>query len=325
MSEDMEYPTDIDARAAKAKAAEWRDREDREDWSEEDQAALDAWLAESPANMVAYLRVDAAWNRADRLSALRTPSRNALAVLGGRLASFMRAALGLVVLGGVGFAAWHYFVPPGGQVFATALGSHRIIKLADGSRIELNTDTVARVDVTATRRLVSLEKGEAYFEIVHDPMHPLVVLAGKQRITDLGTKFSVRANADQIRIALVEGRAQFDTTDGHVEPPVLLTPGDVLVKSASAIVVTRETARNLADELSWRHGMLVFLHTPLADVARELNRYNNEKIVIADASVGRLTINGSFPATNVLSLTDTARDVFGLRVEKRGDEVVISR
>ena len=115
-----------------------------------------------------------------------------------RLASLMRAALGVVVLAGLGFAAWHYFAPPGGQVFATTLGSHRIIKLADGSRIELNTDTVARVDVTATRRLVSLEKGEAYFEIVHDPVHPLVVLAGKQRITDLGTKFSVRANGDQI-------------------------------------------------------------------------------------------------------------------------------
>ena len=67
-------------------------------------------------------------------------------------------------------------------------------------------------------------------------------------------------------------------------------------------------------------------HATLAGCSpRELVRYNSEKIVIADAGVGRLTINGSFPATNVLSLTDTARDVFGLRVEKRGDEVVISR
>jgi transmembrane sensor len=172
---------------------------------------------------------------------------------------------------------------------------------------------------------VSLEKGEAYFEIVHNAAHPLVVLAGRQRITDLGTKFLIRTNSDQIRVALVEGRAQFDTTDGRLQPPVLLTPGDVLVKSASAIVVTKETGRTLAGELSWRHGMLVFLHTPLADVARELNRYNSEKIIIADAGVARLTMNGSFPANSLSSFTDTARDVFGLRVETRGSEIVISR
>jgi transmembrane sensor len=318
---------EIGARSAKASAAEWRNRKDREDWSAQDQTALDAWLAVSSANMVAYLRVDAAWNRADRLSALhRSPRKTVMAALGSRIAPlFFRGAAAFAVLAGIGAAAWIYFSPPSGQVFATATGGHKTIKLADGSRIELNTDTVLRADVTAERRIVSLEKGEAYFEIVHNSAHPLIVLAGRQRITDLGTKFLVRTNSDQIRIALVEGRAQFDTTDGRVQPPVLLTPGDVLVKSASAIVVTKETGRNLADELSWRHGMLVFLHTPLVDVARELNRYNSRKIVIADASVGRLTMNGSFPATSVSSFTDTARDIFGLRVENRGGEIVISR
>jgi transmembrane sensor len=70
--------------------------------------------------------------------------------------------------------------------------------------------------------------------------------------------------------------------------------------------------------------MLTFLHTPLSEVARELNRYNREKIVIADASVARLTMNGAIPATSVSAFTNTARDVFGLRVETHGNEIVIS-
>ncbi len=46
--------------------------------------------------------------------------------------------------------------------------------------------------------------------------------------------------------------------------------------------------------------------------------------MIADASVARLTMNGAIPATSVSAFTNTARDVFGLKVETRGNEIVIS-
>lgn len=58
---------DIDARASAFILAKY----DLGKWSKEDQVELDAWLAASFAHQTAYWRLEAAWERADRLSALR--------------------------------------------------------------------------------------------------------------------------------------------------------------------------------------------------------------------------------------------------------------
>ena len=47
----------------------------------------------------------------------------------------------------------------------------------------------------------------------HDAEHPFVVKVAGHKITDLGTKFLVRAGAGQLEIALMEGRARLDTAD----------------------------------------------------------------------------------------------------------------
>lgn len=51
-------------------ASAWLARRDAGDWSEQDQAKLDAWLHASTAHSVAFLRLDAAWRQSDRLKAL---------------------------------------------------------------------------------------------------------------------------------------------------------------------------------------------------------------------------------------------------------------
>lgn len=51
-------------------ASAWLARRDGEQWSAVDQSQLDAWLHESTAHRVAYLRLDAAWRQSDRLKAL---------------------------------------------------------------------------------------------------------------------------------------------------------------------------------------------------------------------------------------------------------------
>jgi transmembrane sensor len=51
-------------------ASAWLTRRDGGEWSAHDQLQLDAWLQESTAHRVAYLRLDAAWRQSDRLKAL---------------------------------------------------------------------------------------------------------------------------------------------------------------------------------------------------------------------------------------------------------------
>ena len=50
------------------KAAAWLARRDAGNWSDTDQQALDAWIAEDMAHRVAWLRLESAWRRADRMA-----------------------------------------------------------------------------------------------------------------------------------------------------------------------------------------------------------------------------------------------------------------
>jgi transmembrane sensor len=71
--------------------------------------------------------------------------------------------------------------------------------------------------------------------------------------------------------------------------------------------------------------VLVFDKTPLADAAREFNRYNSEKLIIADPAVASITIDGTFPASNSQAFARVVHNALGLRIEKHGDENVILR
>jgi len=51
-------------------AAAWLARRDAGHWSERDQARLNAWLDVATAHRVAFIRLDASWQRSDRLKAL---------------------------------------------------------------------------------------------------------------------------------------------------------------------------------------------------------------------------------------------------------------
>jgi transmembrane sensor len=54
-----------------AQAAEWLVRREGAHFSEQDQLAFDAWLEVDPRHRAAYVRLEAAWRRADRLNWLR--------------------------------------------------------------------------------------------------------------------------------------------------------------------------------------------------------------------------------------------------------------
>ena len=316
------------ARGLRAEAAVWLERRDCADWSLKDQAALDEWLAQSPGHMVAFLRAEAAWARADRLSvfgpampenASAAPQKNFAPML-------LKFAAALALVAVLGAAATAMFARPHERIFSTPVGGRETINFADGSQIELNTNTVLRARMTTEERVVWLDKGEAFFRIKHDAAHPFVVMAGDHRVTDLGTKFIVRRDPGKMEVAVVEGRVTFDRPEAPARSQVaLLMPGDVATATAKGMRVTRASQKELSNDLAWRRGLLVFDKTTLAEAARQFNRYNQIKLVIADQFAAKVTIDGTFKAGNIGDFTRLVQTVLGLRVAIHGDEAVISR
>jgi transmembrane sensor len=316
----------LNANAVEICAASWCERREHKDWCERDQAELDAWLIASPAHTIAYLRMDNVWNRANRLAALKLPTPDLDAPAGNRRSAMVRGtATGLAAIGVVAIALFFFLSPgPAQKTYATSIGGHKIVALADGSQVELNTDTRIRLVEDAHQRTITLDKGEAFFQIKHDAVRPLVVIANGHHVTDIGTKFLVRRDPGRLRISVLEGRVRFEA-GATAAKPALLIPGDIAVATADSLSVTRRSAPELSNALGWRHGVLVFKHTTLVEAAAEFNRYNREKLVIADTATARLTIDGTFPTNNTRAFTRLAREVFGLRVANSENEVVISR
>jgi len=307
-----------------AQAAQWRERRDGSDWSQTDQAELDTWLSESIGHRVEYWRIDAAWVRADRLGALKSPTPQR-ATNAWRPAAFKGIAA-LIAAAIIALAWTGTFEPPREKTYSTPVGGREILTLADGSQIELNTDTTIRTRVADGQRTVFLDKGEAFFKIKHDAAHPFMVTAAGHRVVDLGTKFVIRNSDDRLEVSLIEGSARFEPLhETAKQRAIVLTPGETVIATAGTIVKQKKTEQMLAEELGWRRGIIVLHRTSLAEAVTEFNRYNIKKLVIATPSLNRVRVGGTFPIEDVEAFTRVAKQVFGLKVREKGDEIEISR
>ena len=302
-------------------ASLWVIREDRRlSAAERDQLAC--WLDASTAHRVAYLQMQEAWGRADRLTVARPPMREPRRreSLLPRLAAI--AAVLAICLGGAG---WYYYAgQAAGQTYATGIGDHQTLRLADGTRIELNTDSRLQAQVTGRARTIRLERGEAYFEVVHDAAHPFVVLAGNRKITDIGTKFSVRLEGDQVRVLVREGKVKVETLDGRTAAPAVADAGSSVVVQGNGLLFTNRASRDVVRELSWRSGVLVFDHETLAAAAAEFNRYNRKKVVVL-GEARDLHVGGRFRANNADAFASLIQAGMGVDVRDTGDEIIISK
>ena len=312
-----------------ARAADFLERRRFWDWTAQDDASLQAWLDDSITHRVAYLRLAAGAARLERLAALR-PQRQAKLAADTQLGILRRlmfpvlagaSALGLVTL--LGIVALAYFLHPSDHAFATEIGGRALLKFADGTQIEVNTDTALHYRMTTDERVVWLDRGEAYFRVAHDPAHPFVVFAGSHRVTDLGTEFLVRRAANELEVSLVTGRAELSSDDPRAAK-ALLTPGDDAIATPQSFAIVKKSQQQMADELSWQRGVVVFRHAPLADAVEQFNRYNLTKLVIADSRAGRLRVGGEFKTNNLADFLQLAQLVLKLHVEKKGADIWLS-
>jgi transmembrane sensor len=306
------------------RAANWIESRMRSSWGEADEAALQAWLAEAVAHRIAFWRLESAWSEASRLAALRPTAlqRPRYSTPANNWSALSKSLAAAALIAAAGYFASGYFTAQN-ATYSTGLGERKTLTLADGSQIELNTNTVLRTATSGKARKVWLDKGEAYFSVKHDATHPFEVIAQGRRITDLGTRFNVRADEGQLKVAVLQGRVSFEAKNGgdHIE----LKPGDVIVAGAGKLSLTRMPTGDLTDRLSWRSGKLMFHHTPLSQVASEFNRYNSIKVVVTGESARDMTINGAFATNDVQAFGRIAQTILGLRVDHQGSKIVISR
>src|SRR5690606_3963976 len=85
------------------------------------------------------------------------------------------AVAAVLLLSVVGVIAFHLGSP---DVYRTGIGERRVVTLADGSKVQLDSSTELRVDYTKQARDLQLIKGQARFDVAHEPERPFYVIAG---------------------------------------------------------------------------------------------------------------------------------------------------
>jgi transmembrane sensor len=327
-------------------AAAWLARRDAGSWSEKDRSELDAWLEESTAHRVAFLRLEAAWRQSDRLKALgagvpagvvpargawgmsaseesapsppsRTRSLPAAALLS-TAAAFALVIIGVLALG------WHRYVATEQASYRTTIGAIRDVQLSDGTQITLSSNSWVLVTYSYRKRLIELKQGEAFFKVAKDSDRPFVVRAGQRSAIAVGTRYGVRRDDGNLRVVVTEGVVRLET-DVRTRPTTLLPAGSIALASDAGVMVRSGSVQQAEELLDWRLGFITFHDTPLASAVAEFNRYNAGKIVIGDASIGALLIGGNFKWSNSEAFVRLLEQAFPIRASRNGDTIVLTR
>jgi transmembrane sensor len=201
----------------------------------------------------------------------------------------------------------------------TPLGARSIIRMPDSTQIWLNAGTTItyREDYGQTTRSLQL-KGEAYFKVAKDSLHPFIVNTQDVIIRALGTRFNVKAYPEEktISATLEEGRIDIKTLNmSENDERVLLNPKEKLIyhketkKSEKYADIPEEKIdpvrkpvktqninilSNVRTELytSWKDARWIIYREPLASLAPMLERRFNMKIIFGDDQLKDLKFTG---------------------------------
>jgi transmembrane sensor len=229
------------------------------------------------------------------------------------------ASLAILVAGGL-------TLMPRGQLYETRLGESRVVTLADGSVITLNTDTSLRVRFGEAERLIEFDHGEALFDVAHNAARPFIVLVDGARVRAVGTSFTVKMLADRpLAVMVAEGTVEL--TRPSIGRPVRISAESAVTVSDRSVAPrpVKVSRDDVMRETAWKDGRIAFEGESLSQAAGEFARYSEVRIVIDDPSVGREEITGLFASNDPVGFARAAALSLGLKAEIGNGEVRLTR
>ena len=335
-------------------AGEWFIANQAGPLTEEDGAALLAWLKASPVHVREYLGVARIAHHLplavgspqvplEVFLAARPPGDGKVVMLDSpaserprvarRVMQALPIAASLLTLA-VGLLWWVHDgellgIP---KSYWTAHGEYRIERLPDGSILRLDTDSEATVRYSGSERFVELNRGQALFEVVHEGNRRFRVTAGNAGVIAVGTRFDVYKKTGATEITVVEGEVavfagepSWLSSAGAVPSQVQrVTAGYQVLIDASGSAA-QPAGVDLDQTLGWLQQEIVFERRPLGEVAAEFNRYGKVPVEIEDRGLRTLQVSGVFDARDTESFVAFLATLPGVKVTRTATLIRVTR
>lgn len=316
-------------------AEAWLVRMGRAEVSARDLEGFEAWLDAEPARLGEYQALKSTHREARALKSALTaelailPRKPAASrrpgwpVVAGPAVAVLSAAILAVTLW-PGLSPFGPIDPmSGAMTYQTTVGEVRDVHLADGSTVTLDTGSVVRVALRPDARQVVVERGQAYFQVSHNPDRPFRVDLADRTVVVTGTRFVTRLEGDAARVTLLEGSVNLSPASGSGFS-FHLSPGDTVVYEPGR-PVRLEARIDPAEAAPWRQRRLVFRDARLSDALAELSRYTPVRLVADDPALDRQRVTAVFPLEGDGSVVDRIDRLFPVTITPSGPGSVVVR
>jgi transmembrane sensor len=280
------------------------------------EAAFSAWLDADPKHRREYAACELAWGLAGEARIAESPRRAPFARVA---AAALAASLAAIAIG-----SWFFFRTPAPPLaFQTGPGEQRMVQLADGSQVTLNTRSRLEVRMDRRHRDLRLVTGEAFFDVVKDAARPFIVATDLAIARAVGTRFNVLVDSERVEVSTEEGKVL-------VQPPDATSTGVLAAAGTRATLARgmRQAAIDRADLNridNWLAHRLEFDRVPLSQVLAEFSRYTPLPIRAATPAVGEVSVSAVLKVGDIDALKATLNGAFGLDIVPQANEWVVTK
>lgn len=301
-------------------AAEWLALVNDEPLSEHDRKAFDAWSQRDLRHRLAMERMRALWSSLDEVPAApaRAALNQAFIRAKSRHASRSVQALGLLAVLLCGWVGMDH-LPLWFADQRTGAGERREFQLADGSQVQLNSQSALDIRFDGTRRTVELLEGEMWVEVAKDAQRPFVVRTRQGTATALGTRYLVKCASDgSTQVTVIESTVAVQAGNSEavkVKAGETTSLKDGLVRAPQLI--------GNDDPTDWTRGLLKVSDRPLSEVLQTLAGNRRGFLKFDDHALQGLRVSGVFRLDDTDAALATLADNLPIKVERFTDLLVV--
>lgn len=218
------------------------------------------------------------------------------------------------------------------------------IVLPDGTKVRLNSGSHFSYPTVFSnkKREVKLD-GEGFFEVTHNAKKPFLVHTSLLTVRVLGTVFNVKAYHDDknVETTLLKGKVQVELKDDP-EKNIILAPHEKLtVPNSQVPAAAQSSGKDVAkmkyelatlpdvsnetyQENAWLDNKIVFTNNDFENVARQMERKYNVRIVFEDEGLKREEISGVLKDESLDSALQILKQIISFKSKVNGNTVYLA-